>query len=438
MRLQPRVLFLGEAVTLAHVARTVSLAASLAPGHAVCVAMADHAHRFAPEGGFELRPLETLPGARFIEALRKGAPVYDEATLERYVQADLTLIDAWRPDLVVGDFRLSMSVSARLRGVPCLTITNAYWSPWYRQPAPLPVLPWTRYVPLPLASALFAIARRPAMAAHAAPLNRVRARHRLPALGRDLRRVYTDADHVAYADVPELLPTPGAPPTHAHIGPILWVPPAASPAWWDEAVPEPTAYVTMGSSGNPALLDSIVRALDAHGVSALVATAGATFTASPGSRARVAHYLPGTEAARRATLVVCNGGSLTGQQALAAGKPVLGIASNMDQFFNMRALEQAGAGITVRADRADARTLAAAIDRLLHDPAHRSAAGRLSGVFARYSAAARFRAMVSSILGRDSAGAPRHEKDPAVPDPRLRSSVQPGLSAGVGHEPPGP
>ena len=436
MRPAPRILFLGEAVTLAHVARTVSLAEALAPDHEVCVGLAPHAHRFATAGRLTLRALETLPGERFVDALRRGAPVYDAATLERYVDADLALIDEWRPDLVVGDFRLSMSVSARLRDIPCLTITNAYWSPWYQRAAPLPVLPWTRHVPLAMGRAAFALARGPAMAAHAVPLNRVRTRHGLPSLGGDLRRAYTDADHAAYADVPELFPTPGAPASHVHIGPILWAPPVAPPTWWNEPLAGPTAYVTMGSSGDPALLEGIVAALDAQGVTAMVASAGADFRPPPGSRARVAHYLPGMEAARRASLVVCNGGSLTGQQALAAGKPVLGIASNMDQFFNMRALQEAGAGLTLRADRASPQALGTAVAKLLKDPAHAAAAGRLSAVFQRYSAAARFRAMVSSILGRDSAGAPHHEKDPAEPDPGLRPPVQPGLRAGLGDQPP--
>ena len=48
------------------------------------------------------------------------------------------------PDVVVGDFRLSLSVSARVAGVPYLAITNAYWSPYARQRFPLPELPVVR------------------------------------------------------------------------------------------------------------------------------------------------------------------------------------------------------------------------------------------------------------------------------------------------------
>lgn len=433
----PRVLFLCEAVTLAHVARPLHLSEALLGSHEVTLALAPHAHRFVPVDRFQLEPLDTIPGERFLDALRRGAPVYDEAALSQYVEADLALIDKLRPDLVVGDFRLSLSVSARLRGVPYLSITNAYWSPWFNSPPPLPVLPWTRHVPLVLAQGVFAAARNIAMAAHASPMNRLRTRFGLPPLGVDLRRVYTDADHVAYADMQELFPTPGTPATHRHIGPILWCPPDPLPDWWDTPTKGPSAYVTVGSSGDPDLLPGIVAALDALGITALVATAGASFVAPPGSLARCARYLPGTEAARRVDLVVCNGGSLTSQQALCAGKPVLGIASNMDQFLNMRAVQQAGAGRLVRSDRASTHNISQAARALLGGPACEEAARRLSAVFARYSARDTFREMVAGILGTShAAGEPTDEKDPAQPDSGIRSIAHAGLRAGLDNEPP--
>ena len=48
------------------------------------------------------------------------------------------------PDLVVGDLRVSLSVSARLAGIPYVAIANAYWSPYARRRFPLPDVLWTR------------------------------------------------------------------------------------------------------------------------------------------------------------------------------------------------------------------------------------------------------------------------------------------------------
>lgn len=47
-------------------------------------------------------------------------------TLRKYVEADLRVLDEIAPDLVVGDLRISLSVSARLAGIPYIAIANAY------------------------------------------------------------------------------------------------------------------------------------------------------------------------------------------------------------------------------------------------------------------------------------------------------------------------
>ena len=78
-------------------------------------------------------------------------------------------------------------------------------------------------------------------------------------------------------------------------------------------------------------------------------------------------FAPGDLVCRRAKLVVCNGGSPTTNQALTNGVPVLGIAQNMDQFLNMQAIEQFGAGLLVRADRATQKVLQEATRKLTTD-----------------------------------------------------------------------
>ncbi|WP_306776585.1 glycosyltransferase, partial [Escherichia coli] len=121
-----------------------------------------------------------------------------------------------------------------------------------------------------------------------------------------------------------------------------------------------TVYVTLGSSGDPSLLPQILDALANLPVRVIASTAGAPAPQHLPANARVASYLPGDAAAKRSSLVICNGGSLTTQQALATGIPILGIASNMDQFLNMGPIETAGAGLTLRADRLTRRAIGSA------------------------------------------------------------------------------
>ena len=343
--------------------------------------------------------LHSISSQQFLQALASGSPVYDTATLRSYVQDDLKLIAQLKPDLIVGDFRLSLSVSARLAGIPYIAITNAYWSPYYAVTRfPLPVLPMTRFLPLSIAGAIFNLARPLAFGLHCNPLNRVRIENGLPSLGYDLRRVYTDADCTLYADIPELFPTENLPSTHHYLGPILWSPPVAKPAWWDDVpIDRPIIYLSLGSSGQTRLLPTILEALADLPVTVIAATAGAAIPQHIPTNVFIADYLSGTEAAARANLVICNGGSPTSQQALAAGVPVLGIASNMDQFLNMGAIVEAGAGVLLRADRLDAGAVRAAVTEMLAAPVYSDGADKLAATFGRYLVPERFATIVDQL-----------------------------------------
>lgn len=398
---QPRILFFAEAVTLAHLARPIELASGLPAGRYDIALACDGRYRtLLDQLPFSRLPLHSLPSGQFLKALARGNPVYDTDTLESYVQEDLALIDAYRPDLIVGDFRISLSVSARLRKVPYLAISNAYWSPYADQDWTVPVLPFTRITGVVLGTALFRMTKPLAFALHARPLNQVRRQYGLPTLGNDLRQTYTDADYTLYADVPELAKTQNLPAHHRYLGPILWSPPISTPIWW-HAIPEgmPCIYLTLGSSGAAELLPEILATLADLPLAILVATAGhASPSMSWPDNAYRADYLPGCEAAARSSLVICNGGSPTTQQALAAGVPVIGIAGNLDQLLNMQAITAAGAGLLLRADQFRRDRLLSLVKTCLNTLHYTLAARQVAAWFARYPARQRFAALLEEVL----------------------------------------
>jgi UDP:flavonoid glycosyltransferase YjiC (YdhE family) len=395
-----RILFIAEAVTLAHIGRPLALAAALSPEQFEVELACDLNVQWAI-GDFpgRVHSIRSIPPAQFLRALAVGRPVYNEETLVTYVQDDLRVLEQASPDVVVGDFRLSLSVSARIAGIRYLAISNAYWSPYYRGARyVIPEHPTTRFFPVGVASAFFRATRPVFFALHSRPLNRVRKRFGFPSLGLDLRRTYTDADQVLYADVPELFPLTDAPPTHGFLGPIVWAPPAAPPDWWkDLPVDRPLVYVTLGSSGRPELLDRVLTALAPLDLRVMAATASDRPVALVPANANIARYLPGDAAAARAALVICNGGSPTSQQALAAGVPVIGIASNLDQFLNMQAIERARAGVLIRGDRLSADRMRETAQRVLGDAGIRAGARRVGEWFAQYPAPTRFRKILSGI-----------------------------------------
>lgn len=394
-----KILFVAEAVTLAHVGRPLALARMLDPArYDIHFACAD-GYDFCFEGSDWPRwRIHSISSTQFLNALAAGKPVYDEATLSRYVEDDLRLLKEVKPDLVLGDFRLSLSVSARLAKLPYVALINAYWSPYVRQHYTVPNLPLTKILPIGIADALFSLVRPIAFASHTVPLNRVRRQHGLAPLGRDLRRVYTDADHTFYADIPELFAPHDMPAHHSYLGPVTWSPPLPLPAWWNQ-LPEdkPIVYVTLGSSGQGHLLPRVLQALAPLPLTVLAATADNIEIAAAPANARVVAYLPGEAAAARARLVLCNGGSPTSQQALAAGVPVLGIASNLDQFLNMHGIAEAGAGVLLRADRFDEAQLRRTVQDMLDDARMVEAAKRIADLFAACDPGARLTALLERL-----------------------------------------
>jgi UDP:flavonoid glycosyltransferase YjiC (YdhE family) len=338
------VLFVGEAVTLAHVARPIALARKLAGRGYRPVVAADP--RFAPlfaDEAWDSARIASIPTGDFLRSLARGTPIYDLATLQRYVDDDLALLRAVEPAVVVGDFRISLAVSARLAGVPYINVTNAYWSPYARPRWHAPTMPWSRHLPAAVDNLLFRAARPAVFRLHARPMRSLARRHGLPHADLELRHVYTDGDLTLYADSPALVATFDRPASHRYLGLIDGAPAAPLPDWWDSLPLEATPiYVTLGSSGDAAKLPQVLAGLARLGRPIVVSTAGGEAPAPLPAHVHVAAYLPGDVVARRSCLVVCNGGSPTSHQALLAGVPVLGIPDNLDQVLNMTYLEQAG------------------------------------------------------------------------------------------------
>ena len=395
-----KILFIAEAVTLAHVGRALTLAATLDRSqYDIHFACAEGYEFCFKDNDFTRWRITSISSQQFLSALAEGKPVYDEATLAGYVAEDQRLLKEVGPDLVVGDFRLSLSVSARLAGIPYVALINAYWSPYVMLRYTVPNIPLTARLPIPIANALFRMARPIAFGLHTVPLNRVRRKAGLPSLGFDLNRVYTDADYTLYADVPELFPPSELPANHRFIGPVLWSPPVPLPDWWDNfPAGRPLVYLTLGSSGQGELLPAALKALAGLPITVIAATAGKIALSEVPENAYVADFLPGEEAARRASLVICNGGSPTSQQALVAGVPVIGIASNLDQFLNMQGVTAAGAGALLRADRFDAAALARTVQAMLASQDAANAARRIAAIFGKYDAGAQFKLLLSEIL----------------------------------------
>jgi UDP:flavonoid glycosyltransferase YjiC (YdhE family) len=387
-----RVLFVVESLTLAQVVRLAALAEQLDPGqYEVHFAASEFDALVFAGTAFRTWKIQTLDRATAFKRLERGQRIYESSVLNGYVEEELELFQRVRPDLVVGDFRWSLSVSAALTKVPLVTLINAYWSPYaVRSEFPVPDHPIVKLIGAKRAAAYFPQVVPKVFEHFAAPLNELRVERGLSRIG-GLLEVLSFGSFTLYPDVPELCPTSNLPPSHRYLGAIPWSP-KLDPAEFLRGIDRerPLVYVTLGSSGTLAALDKVLAVLGTLPVTALLSTADRRTIEAPPPNVRVARYLPGSAIARASAFVITNGGSSTGYQALAEGKPVLGIPSNLDQYLAMSAIERAGAGVLIRGGEVSERALQSALFRLLEPNALSGAAAALGRTFALYDCHARF------------------------------------------------
>lgn len=343
-----KVLFLAEAVTWSQVVRLMVLARGLGRGFDVHFASARFDEKLFEGTRFKRWPIWSLSPEKVEAAAAGGRRIYSTSTLARYVKDELRLIDAVKPDVIVSDLRWSTCISGPVSGVPVCTLIDAYWSRRaVRAAFPVPDHPIVRLLGVPMAEKYFPIALPKVFQHFVAPVNDLRRRYGLSPIG-DLFDVINWGDRVLFPDDPRITPLSSVAPHETFLGPVLWAPRVPMPEWWG-ASDRPLVYATLGSSGALAAMPAVLAGLGMLDADVVLSTASRFVPRALPPNVRVVDMIPGDLAARRADVVVCNGGASTGYQALAEGTPIVGIPSNLDQFLAMTAIRDAGAGVMLRA-----------------------------------------------------------------------------------------
>lgn len=387
MNSRKRILFIGEAVTLAHVVRPRVLAESLDQNRYEAILASDVHIPIALQGIKVPRvKIQSRTPVEFISVLEKTGILFDYATLHSYCTNERRLIDEIEPDVIVGDLRPSLSVSATLAKVPLVTLTNGYWSP-FKKDQTLP-LPYTKFlksfkgfparVITPILQRLFQGAVPKIYEQQGEGINRLRHEHGLSSFETYLEG-FVYGDYTLYCDPPSLFELESPPSNHRFIGAIQWSPKVPLPSWWKNiATDKKVVFVNMGSSGDMTLLPILIEAVREVGGVAVVVTAQSAPLTNEEPWLYSTSFLPGEEILKRADVLICNGGSPAAYQSLDAGKPIIGIPSNMDQLLNMRALSRHQVGLTFRADTVSKTDIVRGLNDILNNDKYIQRAKQLS------------------------------------------------------------
>jgi len=382
-----RILLIPQGTCVEHVARPLVIARELhARGCEVHFACSGPYARIIKNAGFDAYHISNVAPDLLLERTRKHRRSADAVELiGEYVDEEVTLIESLRPDVAVGDFRPTLSISCELTRTLYIAIANACW---------------TRYsvtgaVRKPSLHRLFsmcgvgAVRELPIneMSGHLEPFNRF---CRL----RGLQSKSTIHDLIESTvlnlvmDVPQLFPMHGAPKHYRYVGPAMWEQQTKPPDWHERIREDvPTVYVSpAGAVREPPLLQTVFDALPDGNIQLIATTNGADPPPSLPPNCFVERFIPGSKIMKHCDLVICNASGAAIYQALAAGVPILAVnPASPEHVLNAHRIVELGAGLALLS-RLKPKDLAEAVDTLLTTPAFRTTAGAMAGAIANYAA----------------------------------------------------
>lgn len=347
MSKKKKIIFICKAVTLAHMARSRLLADHINHDKYEVIFYRDphYDHLFKPPV-YTVKPLGGITPAEFIKINLESRPVWSRELIDRYLKKDFEIFEEEKPDIVVGDLRHSLQISARKYKIPYVNIMNAHWNPVFFDILPVPDVAARRILGTFIAQKIVNLFYPLFMQPHIKHFKKARKDHGLPALkGKTLHPYFSESDYLIHPDLEELY-EPGRIDSQTHfIGPVNWAPHIELPTWWD-AVPQdkPIIYINLGSSGDPRFLRGLVERLARHDVTLLVATVDKDIVLPRADNIFSSVYLPGDQACKKADIFICNGGTPSMMQGLAGEAYSIGVCFNIDQLVNMHFLSKAGLG----------------------------------------------------------------------------------------------
>lgn len=339
-----KILVISESVTLAHIIRPVSLLKHLdTDTFELHVASSKDSQHYFSELKHSFYQVTCLSSQKFKEALATGSTFIQKNLLQTQINEDLELLKQIKPDLVIGDFRISLNISARVAKVPYITLTNTHWLNFKPQDLPLPEIPIFKMIGQSFSEILFNFFVRPILPfilkQQARNINFFRTKYSQRPY-QLLTDTYIDADVIGLCDTPYNFKAHHNDLKFTYLGPICGDSTTVVPNWFEslQTIQNKKIYINLGSSGDHSILDQLLSELTKMDVQLCVGAPQSQIDLLSSKYKNIfwSSNLPGSLLCRWADVILFNGGSPTTHQALLEGKPIVAICTNPDQILNMK------------------------------------------------------------------------------------------------------
>ncbi len=337
-----KILIISDAVTLAHPLRTIAFANTLSPDeYDVSIYFSDNYQSLYDRSVHPVHPIYSISPTDFVRIVSNATPIYTFGVIKKYLNEELKIIDLEKPDLIIGENRHTLQISARKKSVPYLNMMDFYWSNYSKCIYKLPPVPQSKLIPIDILDRVFNAIPKILSLPHTIPMDVYRYKNNMPLMMGDIKGMYTDSDYVGYFNIPSLYNSPQIPDTHTFIGSIDETTLPDRPEWLSTIKKDkPVIFINLGSSGNKKLLaplsHAILNRMDCH---LIMATATKDIIEGIHPKTHVTSFIDNSAVFDIADLYICNGG-MSIFSGIMKGVFGIGVCSNLDQCMNTVSLEQ--------------------------------------------------------------------------------------------------
>ena len=267
----------------------------------------------------------------------------NEADLAEVLLEQISAIELYRPEMVIGDVAPTLKMAAEFTNVIYISLLNGYLSKYYSEvrllPRAHPLHPYLRLIPPGIRKNLVRMGEKITFKQIHRPFQQLRSGLKLKALSDYLSETEGDLNYIC--DLPALFPQRQLPGNYTCIGPLVYQGLATEP-WITQLGPDkPIICVSMGSSGDWNRLSFLNDPYYSKYTVVIAGYRGNLFT---GSHIIVKDLVNLPQLLSKASLMICHGGNGTLYLGVLANVYMLCITNHFEQEWNVQALERNNRG----------------------------------------------------------------------------------------------
>ncbi|HEY9608800.1 hypothetical protein, partial [Allocoleopsis sp.] len=292
-----RILAIASAIGRAHLLRLVLIARELRRRGAEVAFAYKEQTEILKDGGFKVFPVAGVVVTDFTDSDRKIYEAFTLSWVEQCVKDELEAIQAFKPDVIIGDLRFTAAISSRISKIPYISIVNGYRTDYFN-----------------IVDAMLSKEERPfkdkiASATTKAIQDKQKrdaaTNFRLVAKQYGIHNLesmyeFLAGDLTLIADIPQYCPLENLPKNYRYIGPLVWEGLNETVPVYLEALSSSKSliYATIGNTGGEKLIQLVVDAFQNDDSYEVVLTTGAYINPDKVpkiSNIHVEKFIPGSQ-----------------------------------------------------------------------------------------------------------------------------------------------